>query len=84
MELLRCNVPDALIDASAWVGGAGGSRMWPEMFIKCNKSGLHRGRGQCRVIFPKKGSYSAGGQEQGKDGQKQEAIKGGVTTFEIN
>lgn len=65
MELLWCNMPDALIDASAWVGGGGQNvaRMWPEMLIKCYKSSLHRGRGQRRVIFPKKMNYGAGGQE---------------------
>lgn len=87
MELLWCNVPDAInrCECVGWLwGGDGGGRMWPEMFIKCNNSGLHRGWDQRRVIFPKKGNYRAGGQEQGKDEQKQEAIRGEVATFEIN
>lgn len=72
------------INRCKWASG--GAECGWKYFIKCNKSGLNRGRGQCQVIFPKKGNYnthrgtrlipkpSTGVHEPSKDEPKQEAI----------
>lgn len=65
-------MPDALIDASAWVGGG---ECGQKCLLNVTRAAYIEAEVSAGLSSRKKRNYSAGGQEHGKDEQKQEAIE---------